>query len=320
MEIRENVPLKDYSNYKIGGPARFFAIAGNEEEVREGVSFAKDKGLPLFILGGGTNLLLPDEGYPGLVLVPKITTLLRSGNRIEVGAGVQVSDLLNFAIAEQISGLEWAGGLPGMVGGAIRGNAGAFGGEIKDNLIEAVSFDTQTMNVVRRGNEDCNFSYRNSIFKEKDGQEIILSATFEMTPGDPEEIRTATQARIDRRKEKHPLEYPNIGSIFKNVPVENIPEQSEKELVYNIKIDPIPVIPTARIIDKAGLKGERRGGAQISEKHTNFIVNTGGATAKDVAALMELIKSRVFERFGVKLEEEVERLDLKIKHQESARI
>lgn len=308
MMFKEKVLLSAYSNYRIGGPARYFFIAKNLGQLETAVKEARERSIPVFILGGGTNLLIPDSGFPGLVLKPDLRELAREKNSIRAGAGILISDLLKFALKERLSGLEWAGGLPGTLGGAIRGNAGAFGGEIKDCIVSVLSLDTATGKTIVRKGKECRFKYRSSVFKEKKGREIILSAVLALAPGDPVRIRAGMREKIAYRKAKHPLEYPNIGSIFKNVPVTEIPRSRKKELVHNVKLDPIPVIPTARLLSAAGLKGRARGGAMISLKHPNYIVNAGGAREKDVIALMELVKRTVKKKFGVELHEEVERL------------
>ncbi len=167
-EFRENVPLAKYSHYKIGGPARFFFEPEDEGQIAWAVGEAKKRKLAIFILSGGTNLLIADSGFDGLVIHP--SKLLKAGTKsgiVEVGAGVAMADLLKFAAGRSLSGLEWAGGLPGTVGGAIRGNAGCFGGETKDNIVSVRSFDTGTMKFVTRTAAQCAFRYRDSIFKKK---------------------------------------------------------------------------------------------------------------------------------------------------------
>lgn len=313
IKFRERVNLKDYSNYRIGGPADFFFEAKNPEEVALAAAEAKENGLKIFILGGGTNLLVGDEGFRGLVLKPSLNFLEVDGEIIKAGAGVPIAKLLDFAVAKGLSGLEWAGGLPGTLGGAIRGNAGAFGGEIKDSILEVESLDMDSGKVVRRSGAECDFGYRSSIFKTSgpstsSGQagEIILSAKFSLRKGKSDDIEKAIQEKIDYRKSRHPLEYPNIGSIFKNVPVEKIPEDVLSKCADVIKQDPLPVVPAARLITLSGLKGTTYGGAMISEKHGNFIVNVSGAKAADVLYLMGVIKKEIKSRFGVELEEEVQ--------------
>ncbi len=266
----------------------------------------KAKGKGVFILGGGTNLLIGDKGFPGLVIKPEFRTLTQNGEEIWAGSGVSMEHLLEFATLKKLSGLEWAGGLPGTVGGAIRGNAGAFGGEIKDNVrsVESATLSSKPT-IARRTNEECRFGYRTSVFKERGGKEVILSAVFALKKGDRNRIREGIEEKIQYRKDRHPLEYPNIGSIFKNVDWCAVPQKHREVLRRIVKLDPVPVVPTAYLISEAGLKGISFGGAMISPKHPNFIVNVSNARAKDVEALIELVKTKVKKQFGVTLEEEV---------------
>lgn len=319
--FKENIPLSKFSNYKIGGPARFFFEAKNEKEVAWAVAEAKKRKLPIFILAGGTNLLFCDKGFDGLVLRPAITTLtVRSGGKVEAGAGVAMSELLDFAVRHSLAGLEWAGGLPGTLGGAVRGNAGCFGGETKDSIVSVRSFDTKTMKVVERRAKACAFKYRDSVFKKKQGAEIILSATIQLKKGDKKAIARSIQEKIDYRKRAHPLDYPNIGSIFKNIPLETIHKKNGpayrkavaagtltyRKSQFSVKSDPFPVVFAAKFISEAGLRGVSAGGAMISPKHTNFIVNVLNAGSHDVKNLIALAKAEVRKKFGVKLEEEVQ--------------
>jgi UDP-N-acetylmuramate dehydrogenase len=204
-----------------------------------------------------------------------------------------------------LSGLEWAGGLPGTLGGAIRGNAGCFKGEIKDVISAVESFDTETGKMITRNNADCGFAYRTSVFKQGGGKEIILSAVLALKPGDALEIAKAIQEKIDYRVRRHPMDSPSIGSIFKNVDLKKVPEEMRARFASVVKQDPFPVIPTAHLISEAGLKGVSFGGAMVSPKHPNFIVNVLEAKASDVKNLIELVKSEVKNKFGIELEEEV---------------
>lgn len=306
MKIAENVPLSRHCNYRIGGPARYFCDASSEKEIRSAILFAREKRLPIFILGSGTNLLFADEGFDGLILKPNLTHLAVQDEFIEVGAGVLVADLLNFTIAHSLSGLEWAGGLPGTVGGALRGNAGAFKGEIKDRIITVDSLDVDTLEKITRENVACRFAYRSSIFKEKGGEEIVLSAKIRMEKGDPQKIAAAIQDKINYRLQRHPMEFPNTGSTFKNVDLNLVPPEFREAFAKIVKVDPFPVIPTAFLVTEAGLKGTRRGGAMVSTKHANFIINADNATAADILSLIALVKERVFEKFQIRLEEEIQ--------------
>ncbi len=321
-KLQENIPLSKFSNYKIGGPARFFFDAKSEDEVRWAVKEAKARKLPVFILGGGTNLLIADEGWNGLVLRANIQFMKVKGAMIEAGAGIPMAELLTFAANKSLSGLEWAGGLPGTLGGAIRGNAGCFGGETKDVVASVRSFDTKTMKVITRRAGECRFAYRNSIFKKKNGSEIILSATLRMKKGKKKDIVQAMQEKIAHRKERHPLDYPNIGSIFKNVPLEEVHKKGSapyrkalqagtvvfRGAHFSVKKDPFPVIYTAKLLSESGLRGVSYGGAMISPKHPNFIVNVLSAGAPDVKGLITLAKAQVRSQFGLTLEEEIQML------------
>ena len=305
-KIQENVLLAQHCNYKIGGPARYFCDATTEEEVRSAILFAREKRVPIFILGSGTNLLFADEGYNGLVLKPNLQKLEAIGGIVEVGAGALVSDLLNFTIAHSLSGLEWSGGLPGTVGGAVRGNAGAFKGEIKDRIISVDSLEIDNLEKLSRDNSACRFGYRSSIYKEKCGKEIILSAQIGLEKGDSDTIAAGIQDKINYRLQRHPMEYPNTGSTFKNVDLNLVPVKFRNAFAKVVKLDPFPVIPTAFLITEAGLKGTRSGGAMVSPKHANFIINADNAKSADVKALIAIVKQRVFDKFEIHLEEEIQ--------------
>lgn len=305
-KVKEQISLSKFSNYKIGGPARFLLAAKTEKDITEGVKLAKAKRQKLFILGGGTNLLISDAGFDGFVIKPEISFIKKSGNKISVGSGASLGDFLKFAAKNKLQGVEWAGGLPGTVGGAIYGNAGAFGGEIKDSLESVRSFNIQDKKFIERNNKDCKFSYRSSVFKENRGQEIIVSATFGLNPGNQKAIQASIDEKVKYRIDRQPLEYPNVGSIFKNVDVKKFPKAKLKEVEHVVKLDPFPVIPTAHLISEVGLKGVSFGGAMISPKHPNFIVNSENATASDVLALISLVKAEVKKKFSVNLEEEVQ--------------
>ncbi|MBU2632537.1 UDP-N-acetylmuramate dehydrogenase [Patescibacteria group bacterium] len=304
--FKKNVLLKPYSSYRVGGPAAYFTEIKNEDEIKQVLTEARKNNInSIFILGGGTNLLINDRGFNGLVIKISIDFIRKEENSVEVGAGTLLADLVNFCGFNSLSGFEWAGGLPGTVGGAIRGNSGAFKGEIKDNLIQVKSFDLEKKKIVIRLKNKCNFGYRQSIFKKLGPREIILSAKFNLMPGDKKEIHKQIEEKIEYRKEKHPIEYPSAGSIFKNVPFLSIPENIREEFSKNIKTDPVPVVAAGRILNLANLKGEKIGDAMISEKHPNYIVNLGNALSEDVEKLIKFAKNKVKKKFGIELEEEI---------------
>lgn len=310
--IQNNVSLKQFSNYKIGGNASYFFEAKTKEELLDGLNEWEklSKELPennkkIFILGGGTNILFSDNGFLGLVIKVSIKGLKADGDSITVGAGESVSDVLNFSKENLLSGLEWAGGLPGTIGGAVRGNAGAFGGETKDSVFEVESLNLETKEIIKRNNLDCNFSYRNSVFKQVAVNEIVTFVTFKLEKRELSDIETKINEKIEYRKQRHPLEYPNIGSIFKNVPFDSVPEKFKIELSNFVKDDPFPVVPSAKLIFLAGLKGKKVGNVMVSEKHTNFIINLGDGKASEVKELINLIKEKIKKDYAISLQEEI---------------
>ena len=220
--FQENVPLSRYSNYKIGGLARYFFEAKDIEEVIKAVEQAHRIKTPIFGLGAGTNILFGDEVFEGLILKPNIQLIKKEGDVLRVGAGVLISQLIEYLINKNLSGLEWAAGLPGTIGGAIRGNAGSFGGEMQTVVKEVVSLDISRpqTKIIKRNNRDCSFSYRSSIFKLNKNREIIVEAALILKKGDRKLMQTIIEENINYRRQKQPLEHPNIGSIFKNVGLE----------------------------------------------------------------------------------------------------
>ncbi len=301
--VRTNIPLAPYTSFRIGGKASYFFIATTKETLQKAVQAARTLRMPFCILGGGTNVLVADKGYRGLVILMRMKQRYLSGTKLYAQAGASMSSAVRKAGSEGLSGLEWAGGLPGTVGGAVRGNAGAFGGEIKDSIIEAEVLGEQGL-IRKFFKKDCKFQYRSSIFKKKNL--IVLSATFALKRGNKKRIQEIAQSHINYRKEKHPLEYPNAGSIFQNCDFKNIPLRLKSKVRHVVKTDPFPVVPTAYLIAEAGLKGMRQGKAEISSKHPNYIVNRGRAKAKDVILLIRKAKQKVKKKFGVGLKEEVQ--------------
>lgn len=302
MNIKQNVPLKDFSNYGIGGYAKFFVEVKNSDDLKK-IDFSKFN--KLLVLGGGTNVLISDDGFNGLVVHNNLKKIDLKGNELHLGAGELIENILNFCIANSLSGLEWAGGLPGTIGGAVRGNAGAFKGEIKDNVFEVESYNIKTKKFTKRKNKQCEFGYRMSFYK-KNPDEIITSIVLKLAKGKKEEIERLTQEKIDYRFLKHPMEYSNIGSTFKNIPLTSLSEKLINEFTAFIKNDPFPVVLSTKLLALAGLKGKKSGNAQISKKHPNFIVNLGNAKASDVLKLIQLAKKTIKDKWGIDLEEEIQ--------------
>jgi len=309
--LLKNISLADHTTYKIGGPAKYFAEVKDEKDIINILSEYNNCSpinKKIFILGGGANTLFSDEGYDGLVLKISISDIAIIGdNIIRVSAGASLKDILSFAVEHNFAGTEWAAGIPGSLGGAIRGNAGAFGREIKDSVISVRSIDIQNCEkIIERQNNEIMFGYRTSVFKSEAKDEIILSAEIRLLLGSAKDIRAQIQKNMDYRHERQPLEWPSAGSTFKNVNAANATKEQLQEWSAIIKTDPVPVIPVAFLISQAGLKGKTIGGAMISEKHSNFFINTGSAKASDVRELISFTKKIIQEKFNLEIEEEIQ--------------
>ncbi|HVZ58212.1 MAG TPA: UDP-N-acetylmuramate dehydrogenase [Patescibacteria group bacterium] len=315
MKVQENMPLSDIVYYRIGGKARFVVRAVTKDELIEAIRFAKSKHLEILILGLGSNILLPDEDFPGVVIVLAgngTSFAMSNDSRISAFVGETMDDLIKFAFDHSLLGLEWAGGLPSTVGGAIRGNAGAFGTEIKENVlsIEAVDTTDPQLRTKTFSLAECRFSYRDSYFKQHP-ELIIVSALFALQKGTKEEVSKAReiyQKNIDYRQTHHPMEYPSCGSVFKNITQSEEVEKilsiwpDVRELSHNKWHDKVSM---GYIINRLGFAGKRIGGAMVSPKHTNYIVNVDHAKAQDVRQLVEEIKSSFEQTFGFSPEPEL---------------
>lgn len=278
INIQKNIELAQYTTYKIGGPARYFVEISKKEEVLEALEFAERKNLKYFVLCGGSNVLFSDKGYNGLVIKLNLRNLKIEDDIIYSGSGVKLMALINFGIKNELSGLEFLAGVPGEVGGAIRGNAGAFGKSISD-YVEQVEI-VRDNKILKLKKEEIKFDYRDSEFKRNN--DIILAGYFKLEKSDIEQAKLEIEKNINYRKANHPWE-PSAGSTFKNPKDKSV----------------------GQMVEELGLKGHKIGNAQISEKHGNFIINLGGAKASDVKKLIELIKDKVKEKYNIDLEEEI---------------
>lgn len=306
MKIQENIPLAPMTTFKIGGPAKFFCEAGSEEEILEALKFAKEKNLPVFALGGGSNVLVSDKGFDGIAMKICDLGFKIYDSRIECGAGVMLSKIVNESAKADLTGLEWAAGIPGTIGGAVRGNAGAraLGGEMSD-IVESVKIlNVEDLRFATYDLGMCKYGYRESVFKHNP-KLLIISVILNLKKGNQEKSEEKIKEILAKRKEKQPFEFPSPGSYFRNPEVkdEKIIKQFETNTSQKTRDNKIPA---PWLIEEAGLKRKKVGGAMVAEKHANFIVNTGGATAEDVITLAAVIKTRVRNKFGIQLEEEVQ--------------
>lgn len=302
MTIQENVSLAPLTTFKIGGVSRYFTKAYTQADVVDALQYAKHHKLPFFILGGGSNIVFADTGFSGLVIKLENQEILFDGVMVKVGVGALLNDLVRASGQQGLSGMELMAGIPGTVGGAIRGNAGAFGVEIGSLVTSVVYVDTKTMRVYEIKRGDCEFSYRQSIFK-RNPHFIILSAEIALKIGEAAQIQSIANETREKRESKHPQGIACAGSFFMN------PVVRDKDLLEEFRQDTgvssrDGKLPAGWLIDHVGLRGKKIGGAQVSEIHPNYIVNTGNATAEDIIILVSIIKQRVRTQLGVQLIEE----------------
>lgn len=282
MPLREEEPLSRHTSFRIGGPITLLAMPGSREEAGLVLQIAQACGITPFFLGKGTNLLVADEGVSGFAIKYRGSTaqLGRDGNRIMAPAGISLAGLSVFAMEEELSGLSFAHGIPGLLGGAICMNAGAYDGEMSQ-VVESVTCLHQDGTEETVSGAQLDFTYRHSAFSDE--KRLIISAVLSLQPGDSKQIQAEMMQLMERRREKQPLEFPSAGSTFKRPPGQF----------------------AAALIDAAGLKGFSIGGAQVSEKHAGFVINRGGASCADVLALMRHVRAVVYRQSGIQLEPEV---------------
>ncbi|MDD7739466.1 MAG: UDP-N-acetylmuramate dehydrogenase [Lachnospiraceae bacterium] len=276
-------PMSRHTTFRVGGPADYFVSPHNEQEILGVQKICEEAGIPWFVVGNGSNLVVSDKGYRGVILsvYKNFQGILVDGCRIEAGAGAMLSAVSHAAKDNSLTGMEFASGIPGTLGGAVMMNAGAYGGEMQQ-IIDTVKVMTPEGEVKTLEAGQMEFGYRTSVVKKK--HYIVLSAVLKLQAGEKEQIQAKMQELKNRRVEKQPLEYPSAGSAFKR---------------------PQGYFAGKLIMD-AGLAGFSVGGAQVSEKHCGFVINKGGATASDVVQLMGEVQRKVQERFGVWLEPEIQ--------------
>ena len=279
-ELKLDEPLKGYTSFGIGGPAKYLLLPASAEELAETCALLRRLGVRPVLLGNGSNVLAPDEGIDGAVIVTRRASKMeRRGERLAADCGASLTKLAAFAAEEGLTGLEFAYGIPGTLGGALIMNAGAYGGEMKDVTVRAEYLDGE-LRLCSSAGPALEFGYRHSRFTAED---VILRAELRLRQGDREAVQARCRELTEKRRASQPLEKPSAGSAFKR------PKEGY----------------AAALIDQAGLKGYAVGGAQVSEKHAGFVVNRGGATAADVKQLLEDVRKAVYDRTGILLEPEI---------------
>jgi UDP-N-acetylmuramate dehydrogenase len=285
--VQQSVSLSEHANFRIGGKADYFFSALSVPELEKAVTLAKKCSLPFYVIGGGYNLLFDDRGFRGLIIKNSICGIERMDkSRVRVFSGTALPDVIRYCVKEDLSGIEFLAGIPGTVGGAVFGNAGAFDGEIGDRITGAVVFDEQGEEE-QVDREYFAFDYRNSILKNQ--RDIVLDVTLSLEEGERNMIKTTIDEILEKRKKKHPSwDIACAGSFFQN-PV--LPDGRK--------------VPAAQLLDQVGAKGLTVGRAAVYEDHANFVINRGGATSEEVCRLAAELKRRVRNEFGVELWEEV---------------
>ena len=285
-KIKINEPMSKHTSFKVGGEAEIFITATEIDEIIEINSICQEQNIELQIIGNGSNLLVLDEGFKGIILKIELDNIVIKQTEndyiICAGAGVKLMELAQKLKVNGITGFEELSGIPGTIGGANIMNAGAYGKEFSDILIETTVFNRKTGQIEIIEKESQKLAYRTSMFKNN--KYIIIGVELKLYKGEIKDIEEKMEQYLNQRKDKQPLEYPSAGSIFKR----------KNGFIVS------------KLIDECGLKGYKIGGAQISEKHAGFIINTGTATAKEILQLIEYTKKKVYEKFGVQIEEEIE--------------
>jgi len=283
-KIRYNEPMSKHTTMRVGGPVDIMVLPNTIEEITDVINYAKENNIPIKVIGNGSNMIVSDLGIEGIVvkLTCNMSNVNICGETVTCTAGASMPKTAVIARQNSLAGFEFACGIPGTIGGGVKMNAGAYGGQISDVLVSCKYLD-ENLNVKEIENKDMNYSYRHSIFIDNPNY-IVLEATFKLNKGNMEEIESKMQENNTSRKTKQPYEYPSAGSVFRR------PEG------YFV----------GKLVQDAGLRGVSVGGAQVSEKHTGFIINKDNATCEDLKKLIELVQKTVKEKFGVELKTEVE--------------
>lgn len=282
-EVWENVPMKEYTSFKAGGNAGILVMPDNDDQLRQVLKLVLSWQSPFYIMGEGSNTLIRDEGYRGIIIKigPAMSAIKIDGEKIRAQSGALIKDVSQAALDNGLTGLEFAVGIPGSVGGTSYMNAGAYDGEMR-KVVESVKvLSNDGRRTYELTEEELEYGYRSSRIMTEGG--IVLATTFALEKGDPDLIKTKMDEFQEKRKAKQPLDYPSAGSFFKRPP-------------GNF---------AGTLIEKTGLKGSQVGGAMVSPLHAGFIINTGGATAEDIINLKNLVQEKVLEKYGIKLEQEV---------------
>ena len=301
MDVRENIPLAPLTTFKIGGPARYFVEVRNEEEIRAALAWARERGTRFVVLAGKSNILVPDEGIDALVISFAEGTFSFAGTELAADAGCNLLSLIRVASEKSLGGWEKLAGIPGTIGGAVRGNAGAFGPEIKDFVTKVQALNAETGKMIEIRSQSCDFSYRHSFFKDN-SKWIITRVWLHLATADAVTSTQLIRETIKEREKRHIQNVQAAGSDFVNpVAPEEVRTMFEKEKGVKSREGRVPA---GWLIEKAGMKGARVGDAVASEQHLNYLKNDGNATAEQVKELAREVRDAVQSKFGIELQEE----------------
>jgi len=301
LTVFTGAPLSRYTRFGIGGPADLYAETESVEAFIAALAAARASGMETVVIGGGTNLIVSDAGFRGVVLRYRGDRLFGANGRVHADAGAVLQDLVDFTIAGGLAGLETLAGIPGSVGAAVYGNAGAYGHSLSERVVTVRFYDGETVRVFDR--EECEFQYRESVFKRhKDW--IIFSTELRLDTGDGHALRATADSILKVRNEKFPVTMKCAGSIFKNLLVRELPPNAAAEVPAQAVRE--GKVPAAWFLEQVGAKGMARGDIHVASYHANLIYNGGAGTAADLRALIQCLKARVADRFGIELEEEVQ--------------
>ncbi len=301
LTVLRDAPLSAYTRFAIGGPADIYAETASVESFIQALAVARASGRDYMVMGGGTNLIVSDAGFRGIMLRFVARRILAAGNRVQCDAGAVLQDLVDFTVDRGLQGLETLAGIPGSVGAAVYGNAGAYGHSISERVRQVRFFDGECVHVF--DNAQCEFHYRESVFK-RHKEWIVFSTELELTPADSAGLRKTADDIVKVRNEKFPVTMKCAGSIFKNFLLAELPPQVAAQFPASASRE--GKFPAAYFLEQAGAKGMSRGDIHVAGYHANLIYNAGGGTAADLCALIAELKSRVRGQFGIELEEEVQ--------------
>jgi UDP-N-acetylmuramate dehydrogenase len=306
ITLLRDVPLSQYTRFGLGGPADFFIETADPASFAQALAMVRASGMESVVIGGGTNLIVADEGFRGVCLRLISDGMSADGLRVEVECGASLQALVDFTVQRGLAGLQTMTGIPGSVGAAVYGNAGAYGHSIQERVRVVRFLDGET--VREFSNAECRFHYRESIFKNNK-QWIILSASLEMEAGDAEVLQETADRILTTRNRKYPPTMKCAGSIFKNFLLSQLPAEVVAEIPATVVIE--GKVPSAWFLEQVGAKGMKRGGIEVADYHANLIYNAGGGTARALVAIVDELKRRVRERWGIPLCEEVQYVGFK---------